>query len=479
MALALAAGAVGYFLARGSEHAVSLGQPPQQASTTQAVQQTGALPSARSFEVWFAKDGHLVEALRTHSATRRVATAALDALLAGPTPSERAAGLRSEIPTGTRLLGVAIAGGVARVDLTPDFESAASSRSLQLRLAQVVYTATQFPTVKQVRFSVGGTPIAALGHAVGRTAYRPLAPLPLAGRWRPLPPGPLGALTARAGTMAGSQLLVLGRARGMTAFAGFRPASRVWRRLSAPVGLGASFRTVWTGRELIAWGSKVSAYDPASGRWRRLPRPPIAGSPELLAWTGRELLGWNASGGAAYRPGAGWRTLPAAPLEGAAAWTGRELVVVDGGRAAAFRPGRGWLRLPAPPEALSGANAVWDGEEVLLVGGDKAPASAFAYSPAANTWRSLASLSSGRKGSAVVWTGSRLLLWGGETGTPGHLVIPPHGLAYDPKADRWSSLPQAPLQGRLDPVGVWTGRSLLVWGGDPAFADGASFTPSG
>jgi hypothetical protein len=78
---------------------------------------------------------------------------------------------------------------------------------------------------------------------------------------------------------------------------------------------------------------------------------------------------------------------------------------------------------------------------------------------------------------AAVWTGKRLLLWGGETGTPGDFVIPPHGLAYDPKADRWSPLLQAPLKGRLDPLAVWTGHAMIVWGG-AGFADGALFTPS-
>jgi len=85
-------------------------------------------------------------------------------------------------------------------------------------------------------------------------------------------------------------------------------------------------------------------------------------------------------------------------------------------------------------------------------------------------------MDSGRARSAAVWTGTRLLLWGGETGGPGGFVTPPHGLAYDPRADRWSPLPQAPLRGRLAPVGAWTGRSLIVWGGDGGFADGAIFT---
>ena len=106
-ALVLAAGTVGYLAAGwGSGKAVSLGLPPGPAASTQATQASGTLPSGRALEVWFARGGRLVEALRTHTATPQVATAALDALLAGPTRAERTAGLRSEIPRGTRLLGI-------------------------------------------------------------------------------------------------------------------------------------------------------------------------------------------------------------------------------------------------------------------------------------------------------------------------------------------------------------------------------------
>src|SRR5438128_197392 len=158
-ALVVAAGTVGYFAAGwGSGKAVSLGPPPRQTTSTQAAQST-ALPSGRALEVWFSRGGRLVESLRTHTPTRRVATAALLALLAGPTRSERATRIGSEIPPGTQLHGVTIAKGVARVDLSADFEAGGSSRSLQLRLAQVVYTLTQFPTVSAVRFSVDGTTV--------------------------------------------------------------------------------------------------------------------------------------------------------------------------------------------------------------------------------------------------------------------------------------------------------------------------------
>jgi hypothetical protein len=467
-ALVVVAGAVGYFAAGwGSEKAVSLGSLQSQTTSTQATQ-SATVPSGRALEVWFARGGRLVEALRTHSATRQVATAAVEALLSGPSRSERATGTRSEIPAGTRLNGIAIANGVARIDLSSEYQAGASSRSLQLRLAQVVYTLTQFPTVSTVRLSVDGEPV--LDHAVGRSEYEKLAPAAtqLAGNWKLLPRAPIPAQPDRSAAWTGSELLLLGR----HAFASYNPRANSWRRLAAPPA--GRYRTAWTGQELLAWGRMAYAY---RGSWKRLARPPVT-EPQIVAWTGRELVGWSRSGGAAYRPATkSWRRLPAAPFLGSPAWTGRELIVVAGSRAAAFAPASGWRALPPMPEPRDGADAVWDGSELLVVGGSDAPAGGFAYDTETNSWRRLAPMDSGRAHTAAVWTGKRLLLWGGETGRPGTFVIPPHGLAYDPKADRWSPLPQAPLRGRLDPVAAWTGSSLIVWGGDPGFADGAAFTP--
>jgi hypothetical protein len=105
----------------------------------------------------------------------------------------------------------------------------------------------------------------------------------------------------------------------------------------------------------------------------------------------------------------------------------------------------------------------------------------FAYNLATNRWRRLPSMESGRTGAAAVWTGKRLLVWGGRM-VAGADVIPPHGLAYDPKTNRWSPLPQAPLLGRVDPTVVWTGQSMFVWGGAASdgrsFADGAVLRPT-
>lgn len=102
-------------------------------------------------------------ARRRIAPTRGVAQAALGELLSGPSVAEEALGLGSEIPAGARLNGVRIAGGTATVDLSPEFEAGGGSLSLRLRVAQVVHTATQFPTVRRVAFAIEGEPVEALG----------------------------------------------------------------------------------------------------------------------------------------------------------------------------------------------------------------------------------------------------------------------------------------------------------------------------
>jgi germination protein M len=182
-ALALLAGVLGFALVGcGSEQAVSLGKPGTTKTTT-APEQTGTQSSQLSLEVWFARDNGLVAVRRAHPPTQLVATAAVNALLAGPSAAERSAGLTSAVPGGTRLLGIAIRGGLATVDLTSEYQSGGGALSMQTRLGQVVYTLTQFPTVQKVRFRLDGSPVnvfssegIVLDHPVGRSDYADLLP---------------------------------------------------------------------------------------------------------------------------------------------------------------------------------------------------------------------------------------------------------------------------------------------------------------
>ena len=180
--LAVAGGGLALALtACGSGEAVSLGKPTTAATTTK--EQTGTVPTLLSLEVWFARTDGLVAVRRTQQPTPRIATAAVDALLAGPNVEERGSGLLSAVPEGTRLLGIGIRNGIASVDLTSEYQSGGGSHSMQLRLGQVVYTLTQFPTVQKVRFLLDGTPVnvfsgegIVLDHAVGRSDYADLLP---------------------------------------------------------------------------------------------------------------------------------------------------------------------------------------------------------------------------------------------------------------------------------------------------------------
>lgn len=107
-------------------------------------------------EVWFVSDELLHASARSGEATPRVGTAAMESLLGGPSEDEQAAGLISAIPPGTQLLGLEIEDGVATVDLSAHYETGGGSTGMRMRLAQVVYTLTQFPTVSGVLFEIDG-----------------------------------------------------------------------------------------------------------------------------------------------------------------------------------------------------------------------------------------------------------------------------------------------------------------------------------
>jgi len=136
--------------------------------TTGTVSSGGSSTSSGSaslvrYQVWFTRDESLFMVTRTQEATPRIGTAALEALLAGPGPREQAAAVGSQIPAGTQLLGLSVDNGVATVDLTSEFESGGGSASMNMRIAQVVYTLTQFPTVKGVLFELDGRRVDVLG----------------------------------------------------------------------------------------------------------------------------------------------------------------------------------------------------------------------------------------------------------------------------------------------------------------------------
>lgn len=101
--------------------------------------------------------------VRRYSKDAGVLSAALEALLAGPTADEKGGGLSSTVPAGTQLLDVVVNDGVATVNLSQEYTSGGGTLSMTARVAQVVFTATQFPNVDSVSFQVEGQPLDVLG----------------------------------------------------------------------------------------------------------------------------------------------------------------------------------------------------------------------------------------------------------------------------------------------------------------------------
>lgn len=156
-------------------------QPPGGSdSTTTTVPET-----TRFVDVYFLKDGQYATAVATKiPATPDVAANAIRALIAGPSEAQQEIGLSSSVPTDTLLLGITIEDGLATVDLSREFESGGGSFAMLTRLAQVVYTLTQFPTVDEVEFWLDGQAVTVfssegllLEEPVSRSDYLSAVPL--------------------------------------------------------------------------------------------------------------------------------------------------------------------------------------------------------------------------------------------------------------------------------------------------------------
>ncbi len=132
--------------------------------------------------VYFLRDGKIVVAHR--QVARGDAVGALAALMQGPTAGERSLGLSSAIPNGTQLVFVSWDGSNATVNLSHEYGTAGGTVSTEARLAQVVFTVTQFAPIKYVSFELDGKPVTVFGsagivldHPVTRATYEQLSPV--------------------------------------------------------------------------------------------------------------------------------------------------------------------------------------------------------------------------------------------------------------------------------------------------------------
>ncbi len=129
---------------------------PSAGATTSPSPSPSTPAAATTVYVYLMRGDHLGTAHHQVPATKAIALAAMTELLSGPTALESQAGLSSQVPLGTRVLGLSISGQVATVNLSGEFSSSGSPSSALARLAQVTFTLTHFPGVTRVQFQFQG-----------------------------------------------------------------------------------------------------------------------------------------------------------------------------------------------------------------------------------------------------------------------------------------------------------------------------------
>ena len=154
-----------------------------------------------------------------------------------------------------------------------------------------------------------------------------------------------------------------------------------------------------------------------------------------------------------------------------------------------------WTALPASgaPTSRWTHTASWTGQAMVVWGGtheDGAEvgflASGAAFDVHSGAWRAIAAAGapSPRNGHVAVTAGPQVVVWGGA-GVPGGCsgvdIYCGDGAVYDLRSDSWAAMdPSGAPSPRAAHSGVWTGRDLIVWGGQTEFlilADGGRWTP--
>ena len=254
---------------------------------------------------------------------------------------------------------------------------------------------------------------------------------------------------------------------------------------------------VWTGSKMIVFGgfttstgfsnnSQVSGdfltpndvigYDPASGQWSFIKTVGNAITGHTAVWTGTEMLVW---GGVISDPTD-------------TTTNGQSFVTKIGRR---YNPSTNvFSRITATinaPSARQGHTALWaqpasgsTGTASMIIWGGTSDTSSLSvfnlqnykadgslYDPANDAWTPLptAGAPSARAGFASVWTGTDMIIWGGVAQTNNGSTDINDGALYNLQDNVWTAMsttnvPNVP-SARHNPVAVWTGSQMIVFGG--------------
>ena len=306
---------------------------------------------------------------------------------------------------------------------------------------------------------------------------------PLTDHWTPIANRNLPSPRSRhLAVWTGTEMIIWGGASGWPPLrdgARYDPATDRWKPVSSDGAPSAgAAHSVWTGKELIVlgggdWESRVSArYDPDNDRWSLLAGgfgSWLAGLVPL-AWTGKEIIFWGYEAGAYDPDTGGWRYISRVNSSqgGSVVWTGSHVIAWGGGKStgARYDPVTDtWTPTAAPagPSARSGQQAIWTGNEMLIVGSAMS-----AYDPLTARWKTLSPPA--LFDSRGIWTGDLLVLYNGAAGA-----------RYDLQSDAWLPMSHENLPHRHHGYSlIWTGREILLFGGhlEDEYGDGQEYFDS-
>jgi spore germination protein GerM len=94
-------------------------------------------------------------------------TQTLKSLLRGPTPEELSLGLLNLIPDGTELISARVENGVAYLNFSEEFRfNSMGVEGFIAQLQQIVFSSTEFSTVRRVQILIEGETVEYLGEGV-------------------------------------------------------------------------------------------------------------------------------------------------------------------------------------------------------------------------------------------------------------------------------------------------------------------------
>lgn len=124
----------------------------------------GSTVKTMKVKLYFGYEDRVMAVTREVPYSQAVAKTAMLELLKGPSAEElKGLKLHNEIPKGTKVLGVILDGHTIKVDLSKEFDDGGGTLSMDMRLAQVVYTLTQYSTIESVEFYMEGKKVKVFG----------------------------------------------------------------------------------------------------------------------------------------------------------------------------------------------------------------------------------------------------------------------------------------------------------------------------